>query len=128
MSNVESILNISNMIFNLIDAIQSKLKKIDSNPNGVNYLLLTELYSLRTRVYIIYHETQFFDLEGSIDNKIILEMFKNIKFFIENSEDLMLLKKLVYLLSMLISSIGVGEMENMYLILNKIRDLIAVKC
>ncbi len=52
MINNESSILIARSIINLIDEIQLKLKKLNVNRDGINYLVLTELYSLRTRVYI----------------------------------------------------------------------------
>ena len=57
MVNNESSILIARLIINLIDEIQLKLKKLNVNRDGINYLVLTELYSLRTRVYIVLHES-----------------------------------------------------------------------
>lgn len=48
MINNESSILIARSIINLIDEIQLKLKKLNVNRDGINYLVLTELYSLRT--------------------------------------------------------------------------------
>ena len=123
MINNESSILIARSIINLIDEIQLKLKKLNVNRDGINYLVLTELYSLRTRVYIVMHESNFFELDHEISDMEINNTFQSIKDILNKSEDLILLKKIVFLVSMLIASIGVGEAENVSKILNKIRDV-----
>lgn len=123
MLNKESSILIARSIINLIDEIQLKLKKLNVNRDGINYLVLTELYSLRTRVYIVMHESHFFELDQEISDTEINNTFQSIKDIVNKNEDLMVLKKIVFLISMLISSIGVGESENVSKILNKIREV-----
>ncbi|MDM1328917.1 hypothetical protein [Acinetobacter indicus] len=123
MLNKESSILIARSIINLIDEIQLKLKKLNVNRDGINYLVLTELYSLRTRVYIVMHESHFFELDQEISDTEINNTFQSIKDIVNKNEDLIVLKKIVFLISMLISSIGVGESENVSKILNKIREV-----
>lgn len=123
MINNESSILIARSIINLIDEIQLKLKKLNVNRDGINYLVLTELYSLRTRVYIVLHESHFFELNQEISDTDINKTFHAIKNLVHKNEDLIVLKKIVFLISMLISSIGVGESENVSQILKKIRDI-----
>jgi hypothetical protein len=121
MVNNESSILIAKSIITLIDEMQLKLKKNNVNRDGMNYLVLTELYSLRTRVYIVIHESHFFELDHRICDTEIHNTFQSIKDILNKNEDLILLKKIVFLISMLISSIGVGESENVSKILHKIR-------
>jgi len=123
MSNKESLVLIAKSITSLIDEIQFKLKKLNENRNGINYLVLTELYSLRTRVYIVMHESHFFELDQKISDTEINDTFQSIKNIVSKNEDLNVIKKIVFLISMLVSSIGVGESENVSKILNMIRDV-----
>lgn len=123
MLNKESSILIAKSIIGLIDEIQFKLKTLNTNRDGINYLILTELYSLRTRVYIIMHESNFFELDQKISDIEIINSFQSIKNIVNNNEDLTVLKKIVFLISMLISSIGVGVSENVIDILNKIKEI-----
>lgn len=123
MSNKESLVLIAKSITSLIDEIQFKLKKLNENRNEINYLVLTELYSLRTRVYIVMHESHFFELDQKISDTEINDTFQSIKNIVSKNEDLNVIKKIVFLISMLVSSIGVGESENVSKILNMIREV-----
>ena len=89
----------------------------------MNYLILTELYSLRTRTYIISHESHFFQLNREISKSEVISTFQKVKAKMTVTEDLLILKKIVFLISMLISSIGVGEAETTLEILKKLDSL-----
>ncbi|MGQ1613608.1 hypothetical protein ACT41Q_07580 [Acinetobacter baumannii] len=123
MLNKESSILIAKSIIGLIDEIQFKLKTLNANRDGINYLILTELYSLRTRVYIIMHESNFFELDQKISDIEIINTFQSIKNIVYSNEDLTVLKKIVFLISMLVSSIGVGVSENVINILAKIKEI-----
>ncbi|MDO7413100.1 hypothetical protein ACT40Q_13100 [Acinetobacter baumannii] len=123
MLNKESSILIAKSIIGLIDEIQFKLKTLNANRDGINYLILTELYSLRTRVYIIMHESNFFELDQKISDIEIINTFQSIKNIVNSNEDLTVLKKIVFLISMLVSSIGVGVSENVINILAKIKEI-----
>ncbi|XZV41929.1 hypothetical protein ACT42O_01950 [Acinetobacter baumannii] len=123
MLNKESSILIAKSIIGLIDEIQFKLKTLNANRDGINYLILTELYNLRTRVYIIMHESNFFELDQKISDIEIINTFQSIKNIVNSNEDLTVLKKIVFLISMLVSSIGVGVSENVINILAKIKEI-----
>ena len=61
MKNQEIVVFIAKHTVTLIDEIQNKLKIMNSASDQMNYLILTELYSLRTRTYIVRHEPNFFE-------------------------------------------------------------------
>lgn len=108
---------------NTIDVIQMKLKKNEPKSDGMNYLLLTELYSLRTRVYIIIHEHTFFKLDKEISEEEIFETFQMIKKLVNDTNNLLVIKKIIFLFSMLVSSLGVGENEIILNIINRLKEV-----
>jgi len=123
MEDQEVITLIAKYTVGLIDEIQAKLKILNNSHNGMNYLVLTELYSLRTRTYILAHESHFFQLDQQISKAVVTSSFQIFKAKITTMEDLLSLKKTVFLISMLISSIGVGEIETTLEILSKLESL-----
>ena len=62
-------------------------------------------------------------MNQEISDTEINKTFHAIKNLVHKNEDLIVLKKIVFLISMLISSIGVGESESVSQILKKIRDI-----
>ncbi|MBJ9724925.1 hypothetical protein ACG9HX_12555 [Acinetobacter ursingii] len=123
MKNQEIVVFIAKHTVTLIDEIQNKLKIMNSASDQMNYLILTELYSLRTRTYIVRHEPNFFELDQEILESQVLNTFNLIKSKVAKTENLVLLKKITFLISMLVASIGVGETENILKILNEIDSL-----
>ena len=123
MKNQEIVVFIAKHTVTLIDEIQNKLKIMNSASDQMNYLILTELYSLRTRTYIVRHEPNFFELDQEILESQVLNTFNLIKSKVAKTENLVLLKKITFLISMLVASIGVGETENILKILNDIDSL-----
>lgn len=123
MLNQDVVVLIAKSTIALIDEIQHKLKTLNSSRDGMSYLVLTELYSLRTRTYILANESQFFQLDQEIQGTVVMNEFKTLKEKIVVTKDLLLLKKIVFLISMLISSIGVGEVENILKIFKKLDNL-----
>lgn len=123
MQNQKMVFLMVNQTVTLIEEIQNQLKMIKNSPDQMKYLVLTELYSLRTRTYIVGHELQFFELDQEISELEILNNFKLIKSAVAQIDDLFLLKKITFLISMLIASVGVGETESTLNILKKISSL-----
>lgn len=123
MKDQEVVVLIAKYTVALIDEIQTKLKILNNTHNGMNYLVLTELYSLRTRTYILAHESHFFLLDQQISKSVVTSSFQIFKAKIATMEDLPSLKKIVFLISMLISSIGVGEMDTILEILSKLDEV-----
>lgn len=123
MQNQEIVVFIAKHTVALIDEIQKKMKTMNSASDQMNYLVLTELYSLRTRTYIVGHEPHFFELDQEILESQVLNTFNLIKSKVAKTENLVLLKKITFLISMLVASIGVGETKNILKILNEMDNL-----
>ena len=123
MFNDEDVKSIGKSVLILINEIQYKLKLLRENSSEEKYLVLTELYSLRTRVYILINEPQFFKLDQDILLSKLICIFENLKKDIKKSDSLSQLKKLVFLMSTLVSSIGIGDSSLILSIVDKISEL-----